>query len=129
MEDYFGLPLIVIDDLYADPEAVRNAALGLDYVRSRHSYPGSDALLWIPGHELCPMLDEIMSSIAKRPVYVDSFHGMPGFVPRAAGRGRTFTPVFPSARLMRRAGPWCPGERREPSDSDRRRRLPLHCAL
>jgi hypothetical protein len=84
VEDYFGLPLVVIDDLYANPEAVRNAALGLNYVRSRHSYPGSDALLWIPGHELCPMLDDVMSSIPGKPVKVDPFHGIPGFVPKAS---------------------------------------------
>ena len=83
VEDHFGLPLIVIDDLYANPEAVRNAALGLDYVRSRHSYPGSDALLWIPGHPLCQMMDGVMSSILEKPVKVDPFHGIPGFVPRS----------------------------------------------
>lgn len=81
--DHFGSAVLIIDDLYANPEAVRDAALGLNYVRSRHSYPGSDALLWIPGHELCPMLDGVVSSIMEKPVQVDPFHGIPGSVPSA----------------------------------------------
>jgi hypothetical protein len=83
VENYFGSPLVVIDDLYANPEAVRNAALGLNYYRSRHSYPGSDALLWIPGHQLCPMMDSVMTSMLRKPVEVDPFHGIAGSVPKS----------------------------------------------
>lgn len=82
--NHFGAMLIVIDDLYANPEAVRNAALGLNYVRTRHSYPGSEALLWIPGHQLCSMMEDVMSSLLDKPLKLDSFQGIRGFVPNAA---------------------------------------------
>lgn len=92
--DHFGFPLIVIDDVYEDPDSLRIAALGLNYERTRFDYPGSDAVLWIPGHELCPMMDEIISSVLKRPVMVDPFRGIGGIVNKAPPN-RCFQAVRP----------------------------------
>lgn len=97
--DYFSYPVVVIDDLYADPVAVRNAALGLNYERGRFSYPGAEALLWVPGHEICPMMDDIISSILKRPVTVDSLQGITGVAPKARPE-QCFQAVRPAPKAV-----------------------------
>jgi hypothetical protein len=60
--------LVVIDNLYADPLAVRDVALSLDYVVRRASYPGPEAALWVPGMPLCPFLGDVLSRDAKTEV-------------------------------------------------------------
>jgi len=56
-----GFSLIVIDDLYADPWAVRDVALSLDYTVRRASYPGPEAAVWVPGMPLCRYLGDLLS--------------------------------------------------------------------
>src|SRR5689334_20275634 len=53
--------LIVVDDLYADPWAVRDVALSLDYTVRRASYPGPEAAVWVPEMPLCRFLGELLS--------------------------------------------------------------------
>ncbi|HKE18041.1 MAG TPA: DUF6445 family protein [Kofleriaceae bacterium] len=60
--------LVVIDNLYADPLAVRDLALSLDYTVRRASYPGPEAALWVPGMPLCPFLGDVLSRDAKTEV-------------------------------------------------------------
>lgn len=53
--------LIVVDDLYADPWAVRDVALSLDYTVRRASYPGPEAAVWVPEMPLCRFLGDMLS--------------------------------------------------------------------
>lgn len=53
--------LLVIDNLYADPWAVRDVALSLDYGVRRASYPGPEAAVWVPGLPLCRFLGQLLS--------------------------------------------------------------------
>ena len=56
-----GYSLIVVDDLYADPWAVRDVALSLDYTVRRASYPGPEAAVWVPEMPLCHFLGDLLS--------------------------------------------------------------------
>jgi len=60
--------LLVIDNLYADPWAVRDVALSLDYGVRRASYPGPEAAVWVPGMPLCPFLGDLLSHDTKTEV-------------------------------------------------------------
>lgn len=54
-----GYPLLIVDDLYRDPAAVRELALGLDYPVRRSRYPGAEACVEASQRELMALLSEL----------------------------------------------------------------------
>ncbi len=69
-----GRPALIVDGLYADPEAVREVALSLDFHRTAGLYPGCFAYLSIQPLVLLALLNDLLAE--------------------PLGRGLTFSPYY-----------------------------------
>lgn len=70
-----GAPALIIDGVYADPHAVRQLALKLDFARSAGLYPGHFAALSIRPRGLEQLLNTLLEPLLKERLVFSPYYG------------------------------------------------------